>query len=843
MSVKLWSRWSAAKSSQAAMNSRLCSARAAPSSRLQAGSSLRKVYLTKCRSTTVREDTSLERQDRSPSYDDGVRIALVSPYSWTYPGGVTRHIEALAEEMLRGGHDVRVLAPFDPPDRRSARLHRGAAPAPRSRPEYLVALGRTVGLPANGAISNLAITPAAIGALRTELARGGYDVVHLQEPVAPTLCWDALTHARGVPLVGTFHTYSTNQTQSAAWLMGAGRRMNRLGVRIAVSEAAAWSARRFYGGHYRIIPNGVHVPSEPPASAPSAGPLRIVFVGQAVERKGLPLLLRAFEALREHIDTTLTLVGVTADEIDAILPDRRGVRALGKVDDAAKHAELRAADVLCAPSLGGESFGMVLTEAFAAGTPVVASEIAGYADVVRDEVDGLLVPRADATALAETLHRLAHERPRLAAMGAAAAQHATRYAWPRIAGEVVRAYEDAVELPVPQAVGHRARHLLGLRPADGLPRVGPRRLPTLEPAPPSRRRRGLAIARRIAVVAATALVALLSLVALRRIGVDRVGASLIGSSPSWVLAGLALMGLSMVLRAVSWHAILRAALPDAPLRRIDALRGTSIGVLMSATLPARLGEPARALIVARRAGKPRESFPAVLGTLVSQTVLNIVALMFLGIVMLSTVRVFSGHHGALIAIAALPLVVLASVLLAPALLRSGLPARSARVQRALRQLRDALTSVRSGLRVFRSPRLGAEATAGQLAAWGVQWLSCYVLLLALGLGDAGIGAAAAVLFAVNVTAVLPATPSNLGVFQAACVAVLHGAYGVGTADALGYGIVLQAVEIATAIAMGAPALLREGLSWRDVRLRALYAAPVELAALPKRGQRPARAGS
>jgi phosphatidylinositol alpha-mannosyltransferase len=140
--------------------------------------------------------------------------------------------------------------------------------------------------------------------------------------------------------------------------------------------------------------------------------------------------------------------------------------------------------------------------------------------------------------------------------------------------------------------------------------------------------------------------------------------------------------------------------------------------------------------------------------------------------------------------------------------------------------------VRSGLLVFRKPRLAAEATIGQLSAWALQWVACYVLLVALGLGHAGMGAAAAVLFAVNVTAVLPATPSNLGVFQAACVAVLHGAYGVGTADALGYGIVLQAVEVATAVAMGTPALLREGLSWKDVRLRAMHAAPVQLASRP-----------
>jgi phosphatidylinositol alpha-mannosyltransferase len=151
-----------------------------------------------------------------------------------------------------------------------------------------------------------------------------------------------------------------------------------------------------------------------------------------------------------------------------------------------------------------------------------------------------------------------------------------------------------------------------------------------------------------------------------------------------------------------------------------------------------------------------------------------------------------------------------------------------------------MASVRAGLEVFRHPRLGVAAALLQLTAWAIQWLACYVLLVAFGLDQtAGIGAAAAVLFAVNVTAVLPATPSNLGIFQAACVAVLTGAYGVSKADALGYGIILQVVEIATAIAMGAPALLREGLTWKDVRLRAMHTAPVELS--PRTGSRGAEA--
>jgi len=321
----------------------------------------------------------------------------------------------------------------------------------------------------------------------------------------------------------------------------------------------------------------------------------------------------------------------------------------------------------------------------------------------------------------------------------------------------------------------------------------------------------------------------LSLVALQRIGLDRIGASLLRSSPSYVLGGLGLMCASMLLRGVSWHAILRAALPDAPVRLRDAMRGTAIGVLMSATLPARLGEPSRALIVARRLGRAREVLPTVLGTLVSQTLLNIVALIVLGVTMFSTVDIFTGHHGALVAFSLAPAAILISVLLAPALLRAGSTSRSHRAAEGLAAARRALTRVRDGLRVFRSPRLGAEATVAQLAAWGLQWLSCYVLLVALGLDErAGIGAAAAVLFAVNVTAALPATPSNLGVFQATCVAVLTAGYGVSSADALGYGIILQAVEIATAVIMGAPALVNEGLSWRDVRLRALHHSPVEL---------------
>ena len=749
-----------------------------------------------------------------------MRVALVSPYSWTHPGGVTRHIEALSAELLAAGHHVRILAPYDGD--------------PAGAPDELISLGRTIGLPFNGAVSNLALTPFSAATLRRELRTGAFDVVHVHEPIAPVPGWLALAVADS-PLVGTFHTYTERVAAHAvAALWGSRRNLNRLHVRIAVSEAAAWTARRFIGGEYRIVPNGVVLP---PGGAPAprarrpGEPLEIAFVGQAVTRKGLPVLLRAYEALREHVPARLTVIGAGEGDLAPLLDDTRGVTALGRADDAEKRAALERAHVLCAPSLGGESFGMVLTEAFAAGTPVVASDIAGYRDVVEHGRDGLLVPPGDAVALGEALHDLALDAPRLERLSVRAGRSAEEYAWPRVAAQVMEAYEDAIAVPAPAGATARAAVKLGFRSAAGGPRRPARRLPPLDPRPTRTARVGR-LARRAAPLAGVAAAAGGALLAMQHIGWDAVAQSVIASSPAWAVLAVALMVASMVLRAVSWHAILKAALPAARPRFVDSLQGTSIGVLMSATLPARLGEPSRALIVARRLGRPRELLPAVLGTLISQTMLNLLALAVLGTVMFQTVGLFAGRQSALVYYAVAPFAVLCCVLVAPALIRSGRTSRSQRLHGWVASVRSALTQVRSGLAVFRRPKLGVVATVTQLLAWVVQWLACFVLLEGLGLDDqgAGIGAAAAVLFAVNVTAVLPLTPSNLGVFQAACVAVLTSGYHVSAAHALGYGIILQAVEFATAIVMGAPALVKEGVSWREVRLRALHSTPVSLAA-------------
>ena len=764
-----------------------------------------------------------------------MRIALVSPYSWSYQGGVNRHVEALAEEFHARGDDVRVLAPVDPPDRLSRVLHRGPAQQ-RELPDYLIPLGRTIGIGANGAVSNLSASPAGgVMGIRRELRRGDYDVIHIHEPLVPLIGWNAALGARA-PVVGTFHTYSTKPLPNhIASALGARRVFNRLSARIAVSEAAAWTGRRWFGGAYEIVPNGVDVEAAAGRPSGSGDEMRIVCIGRTDERKGVPILLTAFSALIEHIPARLSLIGLEPDDLNRYCLDpetRARISALGKVPGEQLWDEVGRADVLCAPSLAGESFGMVLLEAFAAGTPPIASRIAGYSDVVTDGVDGVLVPPGDAQALAEELQRLWHEPERLAAMSTAARESAQRYAWPRVADRVADVYRRAIAAPAPTTAAERAAHWAGIRPADGSPPIPPRRLPSLDPPLEQSGGRRRRIARRAGLGAAGVLGIGLTALAAQKIGVDKVVASIVRSDVTWVLVACALMAISLFFRAASWFGIVRAALPNRPVRRRDVTSATMIGVLMSATLPARLGEPARAMTLARRIGRMRETFPVLLGTLVSQTLLNIVALLLLGVIIVSSTDLFHSSTEKLFLFSLAPLALLVVVLVGPMVVRRN-GNGNGRLARLSASLHRALLQVRVGLAVFKEPRRGIVASAAQLTAWAIQLAACWALFAALGLsGEAGIGAAAAVLFAVNVTAVVPATPSNIGVFQLAVISVLHTGWGIGTADALAYGVILQAVEIATAVALGLPSLVREGLTWGDLRTQALSSSPVRLEPKP-----------
>src|SRR5829696_5362416 len=499
-----------------------------------------------------------------------VRVALVSPYSYTYPGGVGRHVDALAQELIGLGHEVRLLAPYDPDDRLARVLHRGAAPQPRPLPDYVIPLGRTFGLPINGAVSNLSGPfGETIGVLGRELRSGNYDVVHVHEPNAPVVSWYA-TEAACAPVVGTFHTYSTSAlvNKVAANVVGARRLYSKLSARIAVSEAARWTAQRFYGGRYRIVPNGVDLSAARPDHLRPNEELKILFVGRADERKGLPVLLRAFEALRgAGVEARLTVAGPAAEEVEPLLLEPEGVELAGQVDDAEKWRLLGQADLLCAPSLGGESFGMVLTEAFASGAPVVASDIAGYRDVARHGEDSVLVPVGDAVALGETLRALALDPDRRVRMAEAARERAGRFAWPNVAREVAEVYEEALSAPQPERRIVRAAQRAGVAPSERGPRVGPQPLPSLEPKDPTAgRRRAARTARRVLVAAGAAAGAGLTVFALRRLGIESIGRAIVAATPVWVLVAFALMCTSMLLRAEAWNAILRAALPGTRVR-------------------------------------------------------------------------------------------------------------------------------------------------------------------------------------------------------------------------------------------------------------------------------------
>jgi phosphatidyl-myo-inositol alpha-mannosyltransferase len=234
--------------------------------------------------------------------------------------------------------------------------------------------------------------------------------------------------------------------------------------------------------------------------------------------------------------------------------------------------------------------------------------------------------------------------------------------------------------------------------------------------------------------------------------------------------------------------------------------------------PGRIGEPTRVVVITRHLeGPTRRLLAVVAGTVFSQTLINLLALAILAGIAFTGVPLLHGHLAGVATVLAVPIAACALVLAGPRLLVLGRRSRRTRIVVASEAIARVLTLARRGLVVFASPRYGAAAIASQLLAWALQWLACYSVLLALGLqSQAGLTAAAAILLAVNVSAIIPATPSNVGVFQAACLVVLA-AYGVSAGPGLAYGIILQAVEVLTALALGVPALLGEGLTWKDIR--------------------------
>jgi phosphatidylinositol alpha-mannosyltransferase len=361
-----------------------------------------------------------------------MRIGMVCPYSFDVPGGVQAHVLQLAAVLRARGHEVSVLAPASP----HAVL-----------PDYVVSAGRAVPIPYNGSVARLRFGPATHRKVKKWLGEGDFDVLHLHEPNAPSLSMLALKIAEG-PIVATFHA-STTKSLTLAVFQGMLRPMHEKIVgRIAVSDLARRWQMEALGTDAVEIPNGVDVASF--AAAPRlAGYPRpgrtVLFLGRYDEpRKGMAVLLEALPRLVERFGEVEVLIVGPGDE-DA-LRERAGalagnLRFLGQVDDAGKASAMRSADVYCAPNTGGESFGIVLVEALAAGTAVVASDLDAFRRVLLDGEAGRLVPVGDGDALAEALIDVLEDdtlRQRLATAGT---QAVARYDWSVVADEIMRVYE------------------------------------------------------------------------------------------------------------------------------------------------------------------------------------------------------------------------------------------------------------------------------------------------------------------------------------------------------------------------------------------------------------------
>ncbi|SDK57646.1 phosphatidylinositol alpha-mannosyltransferase [Glycomyces sambucus] len=365
-----------------------------------------------------------------------LRIGIVSPYSFDVPGGVQFHIRDLAETLIDAGHDVSVLAP---------------ATETEGLPDFVVSGGKAVAVPYNGSIARLAFGPLSAARVRKWCNEGGFDVIHVHEPLTPSLSCLAVLNAR-CPVVATFHTAMTRSRMLAAGKHMAQLVLENLSARIAVSAYARKVQVEHLGGGAVEIPNGVPVAfyrkAAPLADKPD-GPT-IGFMGRFTEpRKGFPILRDAFARLAaDRPDLHLLVVGRGDPEAATagLDPDTASrIRFLGAVSDEEKASMLAGVDLYVAPNTGGESFGMILTEAMAAGTCVLASDIEAFRSVLDDGRAGELFTMGDAADLAARAGRLLDEPERRTAYTERANEWVRRYDWPEVAARLLEVYRAAIE--------------------------------------------------------------------------------------------------------------------------------------------------------------------------------------------------------------------------------------------------------------------------------------------------------------------------------------------------------------------------------------------------------------
>ncbi|MEU5840538.1 glycosyltransferase family 4 protein [Rhodococcus sp. NPDC047139] len=361
-----------------------------------------------------------------------MRIGMVCPYSFDVPGGVQAHVVDLAEVLIARGHEVSVLAP---------------ASEITSLPDFVVSAGRAVAIPYNGSVARLSFGPVSYARVRRWINDNDFDVLHIHEPNAPSLSMLALKVAEG-PIVATFHTSTTKSLVLSTFQGVLQPYLEKISGRIAVSELARRWQVTSLGADAVEIPNGVDVPffRHAPLLPGYPRPGRtVLFLGRYDEpRKGMDVLLGALPALvAHHPDIEILVVG-RGDE-DRLRKEAGRyaghIRLLGQVDDDDKASAMRSADVYCAPNLGGESFGIVLVEAMASGTAVVASQLDAFRRVLRDGQAGVLVPVGDADALARGILEVLGDESRRRALVDSGSSVVEAYDWPVVAEQILRVYE------------------------------------------------------------------------------------------------------------------------------------------------------------------------------------------------------------------------------------------------------------------------------------------------------------------------------------------------------------------------------------------------------------------
>jgi len=368
-----------------------------------------------------------------------MKIALVTPYDWAVPGGVNSHVLHLSEQFSRAGHEVRVIAPSS---RRWSHSD-----------EHLLVIGENImGLPASGSVANICLSFNLAPRVRKVLEREQFDIVHLHEPFMPLLPFQFLRFSKATN-IGTFHAtreggsrlYAYTRFLIQPW-------WKRVQGKIVVSRAALRLIGRYFAGRYRIIPNGIDYPyfagEVPPFPQFMDGKRNILFLGRQEKRKGLPYLLQAYARLKAEMpDIRLIVVGPDGGMRPACqrFVERHGLEDVaftGYVPYTDLPRYYKTADVFCAPNTGHESFGIVLLEAMAAGTAIVASDIEGFAEVVSDGQEGLLVPSRDSEALATALSRLLSDGDLRRHMAERGAKKAQLYSWDRVSQQILAYYEQ-----------------------------------------------------------------------------------------------------------------------------------------------------------------------------------------------------------------------------------------------------------------------------------------------------------------------------------------------------------------------------------------------------------------